>query len=275
MEELSHLDLVFCVDLTGSMQTFIRAAQNHMVAILSSLASTNRADLRVGVCGYRDYSDQETTTQCFPLNSDLQTTQSVLQQLQAYSPADNEDAAEAVFAGLVECVAMEWRPRAYRIIILVGDAPPHACGANQEPYPDRWPEQDPTGLSMTQMCAQLEGNGITVFTLSMSPSVIPVHDPILLAAFDQLARSSGGIHREARSARGAMELFEEISGRVFRNLDVDRALWERFFQDSSPAPSGPAAPAPSLALMAQEFGLSEEEVSGSVSRLKRRNLRQE
>ncbi|MBT9586389.1 VWA domain-containing protein [bacterium] len=273
MQELSHLDLVFCVDLTASMQSFIRAAQRHMVAILSSLASTNQADLRVGVCGYRDYSELETTTQCFPLNSDLQTTQSVLQQLQAYSPADNGDAAEAVFAGLLECVEMDWREHAYRIVILVGDAPPHGCGADSQPYPDRWPQQDPTGLSMTQICARVEGNGITLFTLSMSPSVIPVHDKIMLDVFDRLARSTGGIHRDACSAKGAIELFEEISRRVFRNLDVDRAMWERFFQPSLAAPGKPPAAAPSLAAMALEFGMSEEEISGSVSRLKRRKLR--
>ena len=269
MDELSHLDLVFCVDLTGSMEPFLLAAQRHMVAILSSLASTNQADLRVGVCGYRDYSEVETTTQCFPLNTDLQTTQSVLRQLQAFSPADNQDAAEAVFAGLLECVAMEWREHAYRIVFLVGDAPPHGCGANSEPYPDRWPNCDPTGLSMSDMCARIEGNGITLFSLSMWPSVIPIHDPVLVQSFDCLARSTGGIHREARNARAAMELLEEIGRRVFRNLDIDRALFEKFFKPSGP---GQAAPAPSMVTMAAEFGMSEDEVRGSVSRLKRRKL---
>ncbi len=266
MQELSQLDLVFCVDLTGSMQTFLRAAQAQMVAILSSLAATNRADLRVGVCGYRDYSEYETTTQCFPLNSDLKTTQVVLEQLQAYSPADNEDAAEAVFAGLIECLAMEWREHAYRIVVLVGDAPPHGCGASSQPYPDRWPDQDPTGYSLGQLCGKLESTRITLHTLTMSPSVIPVHDAIMVECFERLARSTGGAHRPASSAKGAMELFDEISHRVFQHLDVDRRLYEKFFQAT------PGAPAPSVAVIADALGMSEKEAHESTSRLKLRRL---
>ena len=268
MEELSQLDLMFCVDLTGSMQTFLRAAQSHMVAILTSLASSNGADLRFGVCGYRDYSEHETTTQCFPLNSDLKTTQAVLQQLQAYSPEDNLDAAEAVFAGLAECLAMEWRAHAYRIVILVGDAPPHGCGATAQPYPDRWPHVDPSGFSLGDICSRMEIAGITLYSLSMSPSVIPEHDAVMIESFEQLARSTGGSHRPASTAQGAMGLFEEISGRVFGHLDLDRRVWEKFFQQAKPG-----APAPSPAMMAQALGLSEQEANESTTRLKRRHLR--
>lgn len=269
MDEISHLDLMFCVDLTSSMQPFIRQAQNHMVSILSSLSSVSKAKLRVGVCGYRDFSEYEATTQSFPLSADLEETQSVLRSLQAYSPADNQDAAEAVFSGLIECAEMEWREHAYRIIILVGDAPPHGCGATAQPYPDRWPELDPTGFSIAQVCAKIEGSGITLFALSMSPSVIPVHDAIMLEKFDLLARSTGGVHREAREANGAMKLFEEISRRVFGNLEMDRRLFERYFSQ------GTGEPAPSIANMAEALGLSLEDASNSVSRLKRRKLQKE
>lgn len=270
MDDLSHLDLMFCVDLTGSMQPFIRQAQAHMVSILRSLTSVSRANLRVGVCGYRDFSEHEATTQSFPLSADLQETQAVLRGLQAYSPADNQDAAEAVFSGLIECLEMDWREHAYRVIILVGDAPPHGCGATAQPYPDRWPELDPTGFSVGQICAKVEGNGVTLYSLSMSPSVIPVHDAIMLEKFDLLARSTGGIHREAREAGGAMKLFEEISHKVFGHLEVDRRLFERYFAELSNG-----EPAPSLANMAEALGLSLEDASNSVSRLKKRKLQKE
>lgn len=271
MQALSQLDLVFCADLTASMQPFIRAAQQQMVSILKALAQTGRADLRVGICGYRDYSDFETTTQCYPLNADMETTRSVLQQLQAYSPEDNCDAAEAVFAGLVDAAEMDWREQSYRVIILVGDAPPHGCGASAEPYPDRWPKQDPTGLSLLQMGGKLEGSGITLFALTMSPSVLPVHDPIMKQSFAALAQSTGGTFHDAASARGAIELFQEICRRVFRDLDLDRQIYERYFQDS------PNRPAPSPAdyeFMAAESGFSEEDLRSSYSRLKKRKLQQ-
>ncbi len=269
MEELSHLDLMFCVDLTGSMQPFLRQAQSHMVSILGSLSSVSQASLRVGVCGYRDFSEHEPTTQAFPLTNDLKSTQTVLESLQAYSPADNQDAAEAVFSGLIECVEQDWREFAYRIIVLVGDAPPHGCGAIAQPYPDRWPELDPTGFTPEQIAAKVEGSGITLFALSMSPSVIPTHDAVMIAKFEEMSRSTGGLHFEAREAGGAMKLFEEISRRVFRHLEIDRRLFEKFFQNPKNG-----EPAPTLAHMAQAFGMSLEDASNSVSRLKKRKLQQ-
>lgn len=39
------------------------------------------------------------------------------------------DAPEAVFAGLVRCLELPWAQGSYRVVILIGDAPPHSVGA--------------------------------------------------------------------------------------------------------------------------------------------------
>lgn len=38
------------------------------------------------------------------------------------------DGPEAVTAGLMEALGMEWRPEASKMIVLIADAPPHGIG---------------------------------------------------------------------------------------------------------------------------------------------------
>lgn len=288
MEQLSYLDMMFCVDLTSSMTPFIQAARQHMVNILRALAATNQADLRFGISGYRDYSEEGPPCEVYPLSSDLEKTQGILNRLQARSPADNKDAAEAVFAGIVQCLNQSWRPGAYRIVLLVGDAPPHGCGADAQPFPDRWPEGDPTGLDIQSICGRTESARVTLFALSMSPSVIPVHDPVMIKAFDRLARGTGGTHRRARSGRDAMKIVEDITKKVFYHLDIDRRVYEQFFQEqpevaqkimaASPIAQPAAARTPlsreDLEKLAQSLDLPPDAVSTSITRLQKRGLQQ-
>lgn len=260
-QDLSFLDLVFCVDLTNSMTPFIHQARQHMVNILKSLAVRKQAELRVGLAGYHDYP---TPVKVHPLTHDLKEMQTVLQGLTVFSPPENQDAAEAVFAGLLETVSFEWRPRAYRILVLVGDAPPHGCGASQEPYPDRFPQEDPTGLSLLSMAGRIEEANITLYSLAMLPSSIPVHDPITERTFEKLALSTGGSYRRVRSARDAMACVEDIGKKVFGELELDRQMWEQMQK-------APAAP---MATVAMEMGLSLDEAARSQARLKKRGYQQ-
>lgn len=270
MEELSQLDLVFVVDLTGSMSGFLRAAQQQMVSILDSLKSLEKADLRVAISGYRDHSPHLDTTEVYPFTANLGQVQESLQLLRAYSPPDNQDAAEAVLAGLLESLSQPWRESSFKAVILVGDAPPHAVGATAEPFPDRWSQQDPTGYTLERMARELKERGILLYALSMSPSVIPVHDPVLLESFGRLAELTEGLHRDARNPQAAMQLFEELSRQVFGTLDRDRRVWEHFFKN--PLPQQPSMDAPAMRAAASKLGLSMKEVSQSMSSLTLRKL---
>jgi hypothetical protein len=260
--DLSFLDLAFCVDLTNSMTPFIHQARSHMVNMLRSLAQRKQAELRVGLAGYHDYP---ASVDVYPLTHDLQQMQKVLQGLGVASPPENLDAAEAVFAGLLEAVAFDWRPRAYRILVLVGDAPPHGCGASREPWPDRFPQEDPTGLTLLSMASRVEEANITLYSLAMLPSTIPEHDEVTERTFEKLALSTGGSYRRVRSARDAMACVEDIGKKVFGELELDRQMWEQIQR-------APAAP---LATVAMEMGLSEDEVARSQARLKKRGYETE
>jgi len=69
MDELSEIDLAFCVDLTSSMSPFIAAARQQMVVILAGLRASARADLRVAVGGYGDHGADLDPVEVYPYMS--------------------------------------------------------------------------------------------------------------------------------------------------------------------------------------------------------------
>lgn len=226
MEELSQLDLAFCIDLTASMTPFLNRAQEYMIDIITALSSQAMADVKVAIVGYRDYGSGLDVVEVYPFISNKEQAKEVLKKLRATSPLENTDAAEAVFAGLeVSIAGLEWRKQAVCILVLVGDAPPHACGAIAYPYPDRFPQTDPTGQTLASISAKLETSGIVLHSLSLVPSFTPAHDKILEECFERLALTTGGTYRKARSSSEAMAIVEEVGKRVFGEMDLDRKLW--------------------------------------------------
>lgn len=273
--DLSQLDLVFCVDLTRSMEPFIQQARLHMSGMLKALSTSAQADLRTAIIGYRDY-DATTTPPIIlhPFSAVSADAQRALDSLMVSSPPQNTDAAEAVFAGLVACVqGLTFRPRASKIVILVGDAPPHGCRVLIQPAPDRFPAQDPTGYSTDTMGALLEGAGVTLFSLAMLPTALWQHDKLTEEHFSRLSQQTGGTYRRATSSQDAIAIVEAIGQKVFGELEFDRYLFEELQQAGLVSPGQPMpAPAAIAAHFSAQDAPPQETLSASVARLSKRGI---
>lgn len=141
-DPLTHFDLAFVIDTTGSMGPFIQAAREHMVGLLKRLTgdAASPVDLHVGIVEYRDHPPQDTSfvTREYGFTGELAAVQKAIAKL---SPAGGGDAPEAALDGLRSCaLKLKWRPHSRRVAVLIGDAPPHgwrgqaphgtcACGA--------------------------------------------------------------------------------------------------------------------------------------------------
>ena len=119
-----ELDVCFICDCTGSMGSYIEAAQGSMQHIAKTLSERHRASLRLCVVSYRDHPPQDKTyvTCCSGFNTDLKMMQTAVQELKA---AGGGDGPEALTAGLREALKAPWRPNATKVCILIADAPPH------------------------------------------------------------------------------------------------------------------------------------------------------
>jgi hypothetical protein len=115
------LDIVITFDSTGSMQGEIDQVKNQIRRIGSTLL-TLVPKARIGICTYRDQGD-EYVVRGLPLTSDIQAIESYLSGVRADAGGDEP---ESVHEGLRWSIQQNtFRPRARKVILLFGDAPPH------------------------------------------------------------------------------------------------------------------------------------------------------
>jgi hypothetical protein len=131
----SHtIEAVFVLDTTGSMSGLIEGAKQKIWSLANEMAqSSEQTDIRFGLIGYRDRGDAY-VTQRFDLTEDLDQ---ISAHLFAFTADGGGDTPESVNQALHEAVTrMNWTPGndVYRVIFLVGDAPPHLDYQDDVPY---------------------------------------------------------------------------------------------------------------------------------------------
>jgi Mg-chelatase subunit ChlD len=123
--ERPRIDVVFALDTTGSMSGLIEGAKQKIWSVASAMADGNPTpEIRIGLVGYRDRGD-DYVTRTHDLTGDIDE---VYAKLQAFSAGGGGDAPESVNQALHEAVTrMSWSQgdEVYKVLFLVGDAPPH------------------------------------------------------------------------------------------------------------------------------------------------------
>jgi hypothetical protein len=125
------LDVVFVFDSTESMAGVISEAKTKIKLMMRVLAELVPG-FRVGMVAYRDYA-AEYMTKPLPLTKDFQEVYGYIEATRVgmgYKTVDEVgkqdiEWSEAVYSGLEQAIGFRWRPTAKKIVILIGDAPPH------------------------------------------------------------------------------------------------------------------------------------------------------
>src|SRR6516164_3363792 len=130
------IEVVFCLDTTGSMGGLIEGAKQKIWSISNQIASGKPApDLKIGLVAFRDRGDAY-ITKIHDLTDDLDA---VYANLKEFKASGGGDAPESVNQALNESVTkIKWSndKDTLRIIFLVGDAPPHMDYADDVKYPE-------------------------------------------------------------------------------------------------------------------------------------------
>ena len=249
MSDINALDLAFVVDTTGSMGSFIQAAQRQMVAMIDALAKGADVDLRLAVVEYRDHPPQDQMV--FRTHAFSDNLKAVQKTINGLKPAGGGDGPESVLDGvLAACRGLTWRVHARRLAVLVGDSPPHGVGAAG----DGFPKGCPCGETIDSVTAAAEDARVTLCALGLTAMVRD--------SFGRLSRSTGGDYFDAGQGTGAIERLQELLREEFGHLDFDRRLL------------GLRREQPGLTLdgLAERLGSSRPAVSAAVSRLGARGL---
>lgn len=171
------LDIVFIFDATSSMAEFLRQVKfkiANLVTTFKALVPT----ARVGLVAYRDTGD-DFVTKTQQLTYSTQSLQDFLRDMHPAGGGDREEAvAEALRVAVKE---LNWKRGSKKIILIIGDAPPHP--------------QD-MAAAMTLAETFKKGMGGMVAALDTSPQNMAAvggrPQTAVLPEFRELARAGGG-----------------------------------------------------------------------------------
>ncbi len=160
------LDLVFLLDATGSMGDEIdriKATVDTIATRIQQLPGSSAP--RLGLVAFRDHGD-DYVTRSWDFTADVARFQANLAGVQA---GGGGDTPESVNAGLHDAIhlpgwADDTTGRRLRMIVLVGDAPPHLDYQNDESYPALLNEAVTAGIKIYPIGASgLEDQGEYIF----------------------------------------------------------------------------------------------------------------
>ena len=129
------IEVVFVLDTTGSMGGLIQAAKEKIWSIASSMAQAQPApDIRMGLVAYRDRGDAY-VTRVVDLSSDLDSVYATLMDFRAEGGGDGPESVNQALHDAIHKISWGQNPNAYKVVFLVGDAPPHMDYPNDVKYP--------------------------------------------------------------------------------------------------------------------------------------------
>src|SRR5262245_723028 len=230
-----QVEVVFCLDTTGSMGGLIEGAKQKIWSIVNQIASGRPTpDIKVGLLGYRDRGDAY-VTKAFELTNDLDE---VHKNLKEFKADGGGDIPESVNQALNESVVkFKWSKdkETLRIIFLVGDAPPHMDYKDDVKYPDT--------------CKLASAQGIIINT------VLCGNDGEAKKVWQEICAKAGGTFTQIAQDGGVKQIdtpydkeLAEINGKLVRTNVCYGAEFERKDGDekraaaeSLPAAGGVAA----------------------------------
>ena len=202
------IDVVFVLDTTGSMSGLIGAAKDKIWSIATSMASAQPApEIRIGLVAYRDRGDAY-VTRVVDLSSDIDTMYATLMQFSADGGGDGPESVNEALNDAVTKMAWSQDDNTYKVVFLVGDAPPHMDYQDDVKYP--------------QTLSLAAAKGIIVNTIQCGEETETRH------RWQQIAAISHGSYFSVDQAGSAVAIttpFDADLARLSAELDATRLYY--------------------------------------------------
>ncbi len=214
-----RVEVVFVLDTTGSMGGLIQTAKEKIWSIATTMASAQPApQIRMGLVAYRDRGDAY-VTRVTDLSEDLDSVYATLMDYRAEGGGDAPESVNAALAAAVDGVSWSQGADVYRVVFLVGDAPPHMDYQDEEAYP--------------AILARAGARGIVVNTIRCGGS------PQTAEAWQHIARLAQGDYFTVAQAGGGVAVttpYDEELAKLSAAVDATRL----FFGDAEAKARGQA-----------------------------------
>lgn len=218
-ETPSKLDLLFMMDSTGSMSSYITAATDNIAQIVTKIVQSEKIygeNFKIGLIVYRDHPPQDRTfvTKVYPFTSNIETMTAQLREQRAQGGGDGP---EAVAAAMHAALNLPWRPDAAKIVVLIADAPPHGLGESG----DGFPNGDPNGHDPLVLSDRFLEKGIAIYAVACEPSLSSYK--YATDFFSGIAKKTGGLMVPLTSAT---LLADAIIGGARERLNLEQLFQE-------------------------------------------------
>jgi Mg-chelatase subunit ChlD len=202
------IEAVFVLDTTGSMSGLIEAAKEKIWSIASTMATAEQApEIRIGLVGYRDRGDVY-VTKITDLSSNLDSVYTTLMGFQAGGGGDGPESVNKALYDAVHNISWSQNEETYKVVFLIGDAPPH--------MDYRWEVKYPETIKFANQA------GITVNAIQAG------EDKQTLGQWQQIAQLGMGSYFQVEQTGNAVAIttpFDEELAVLSRELDETRLYY--------------------------------------------------
>ena len=145
------------MDTTSSMSGLIDAAKNNIWSIANSMANAQPApQMHMGLVAFRDRGDAY-VTKVLDLSQDLDSMYASLMDFKAQGGGDGPESVNAALYDAVHSISWS-QDESYKVIFLVGDAPPHMDYADDVKYPTIIKQAQQKGIVVNSIQAGTSGD---------------------------------------------------------------------------------------------------------------------
>lgn len=246
------MDVAFVVDTTGSMKDDIHAVKDSLFGIVNRITEkTESLTIRFGIVSYRDHPPQDRTyvTRVFDFTPKIKDVHKEISRLK---PSEGGDTPEAVADGLFDArTKLSWKRDAYKVLLLVGDAPPHGREYNSL-GDDYFPNGCPKGYDPKFEIKALRdnhGSSMFVFVCGCNPLVEESFRKIANAVEDGQYYS---LHEAGMLPDAILEILENVSDLI----EEDRRVLDYYESNDGSFDIGKAAGALGMELRQLKISLS-------------------
>ena len=166
VEAQTSLDLLFIMDITGSMGTFLQAAKNNLINIINRIIlECPGIDINIGFIGYRDIYEFS-----FGGYSEIDFTKNytyVKEIIDSVYADGGADAPEDIAGAFEMALNKTWKNNA-RIAVLVADAPCHGIECHDNYYDDDYPNGIPGRRNITDLVEELADSNISLYCMRIT-----------------------------------------------------------------------------------------------------------
>lgn len=209
---MSNVEVIFSFDTTGSMYPCLGQVRKNIDNALAPLFK-EMPGLKIGLCAHGDYCDANRTyvTKWLGLTNDLYELTKFVNNTPATGGGDFDECYELV---LREARSQAWSPDAKKILVVIGDAPPHETNYPQNTLRINWREE-------YRVLAEM---GVTVYSVHCLPR------PQYSHFYKEIASGTGGYYLTLDQFADVVELIKAV---VYRQESVERLqVYEKELTDN-------------------------------------------